>query len=417
MVSGFYFVANRSNCQIIWETDEFKWQRFTSIPSSMWYVMINLLKEHPLAEFHETLLSRTLVCVCCIFAMPLFALPSSILQCSLFDADQKDDAEEVARAGDAAHTRRMTYQADAAQLLELQAESQQKIRPGFATAILVIGSILAYFYYTARDTDHATFFTVPVHVSKTTLAYIDGTVAICFLCEYASRMSVGGGSYITSGYGLVDLLAWLPGLLHLCTYESMGEHHHEILCAACVLRIFKLERYLHSFRDMLDIVKENGGILTATLVLSMFLWMFFSTMLFLTEKHNPDDEMNDEVYGSVMRSLWSEIINLHGEWPWADYTPMGKAVGTVIGLFSIMLFCIPIGIFGEGFMERVRADRELSTEDDDFDRRPWQECCRPEPGMRQKAVERSTTCCMRTFIRTSIGLLRCSSARCEPAPW
>ncbi|CAE7903543.1 kcna2, partial [Symbiodinium microadriaticum] len=376
-----------SNCQIIWETDEFKWQRFTSIPSSMWYVMINLLKEHPLAEFHETLLSRTLVCICCIFAMPLFALPSSILQCSLFDADQKDDAEEVARAGDAAHTRRMTYQADAAQLLELQAESQQKMRPGFATTILVFGSILAYFYYTARDTDHATFFTVPVHVSKTTLAYIDGTVAICFLCEYASRMSVGGGSYITSGYGLVDLLAWLPGLLHLCTYESMGEHHHEILCAACVLRIFKLERYLHSFRDMLDIVKENGGILTATLVLSMFLWMFFSTMLFLTEKHNPDDEMNDEVYGSVMRSLWSEIINLHGEWPWADYTPMGKAVGTVIGLFSIMLFCIPIGIFGEGFMERVRADRELSTEDDDFDRRPWQECCRPEPGMRQKVYD------------------------------
>ena len=27
-------------------------------------------------------------------------------------------------------------------------------------------------------------------------------------------------------------------------------------------------------------------------------------------QHNPDDEMNDEVYGSVMRSLWSEIINL-----------------------------------------------------------------------------------------------------------
>ena len=27
-------------------------------------------------------------------------------------------------------------------------------------------------------------------------------------------------------------------------------------------------------------------------------------------QQNPDDEMNDEVYGSVMRSLWSEIINL-----------------------------------------------------------------------------------------------------------
>mmetsp|Transcript_95555 Transcript_95555/g.227624 ORF Transcript_95555/g.227624 Transcript_95555/m.227624 type:complete len:653 (-) Transcript_95555:250-2208(-) len=38
-------------------------------------------------------------------------------------------------------------------------------------------------------------------------------------------------------------------------------------------------------------------------------------------------------------------------------------------------------------MERVRADRELSTEDDDFDRRPWQECCRPEPGMRQKVYD------------------------------
>jgi hypothetical protein len=110
------------------------------------------------------------------------------------------------------------------------------------------------------------------------------------------------------------------------------------------------------------------------------MWMVFSTILYATERYSPDEEMR-ETYGSLMRSLWAEIINLHGEWPWADYTARGKGVGCFIALFSIMIFCVPITIFGNGFSKVIMADR--TAQDNTLNRDPWQKHCRPEEETQQ----------------------------------
>eukprot|EP00930_Biecheleria_cincta_P045477 TRINITY_DN3133_c0_g1_i1.p1 TRINITY_DN3133_c0_g1~~TRINITY_DN3133_c0_g1_i1.p1 ORF type:complete len:1438 (-),score=279.88 TRINITY_DN3133_c0_g1_i1:1306-5619(-) len=373
IMSGLYFMANHDNEDAIWEAENFA--RFQSIPSSMWYVLINLLKEHPLADVHTTFFQRVLCIIVCIFAMPVFAIPTSILQNALFHKDDGDE-EEV-------DMRQRRTDAQVQHLAELQAESLgSNFYLGLGTFLLCLGSILTYFYHTAEgQPEGKSFFWIPVSVDFTTFAMVDGAVAVCFLGEYAWRVSIGGGDYAFSLYGLIDLWAWLPGLYNVCTYETVKGSAHSLLCAACVLRILKLERYLHSFRDMIDIVKENRSILSATVVLTALIWSFFSVMFFLTERSNADEEMNEEVYGSVLRSMWAEVINLHGEWPWADYTVLGKAVGTVVGFFSIMLFCIPISIFGNGFQEKVKAERGRSSEDEELDRRPWQLKIQPEkPG-------------------------------------
>merc|ERR1719401_2157448 len=114
-------------------------------------------------------------------------------------------------------------------------------------------------------------------------------------------------------------------------------------------------------------------------MISACLWMFFSQALYVTERMSYDQEMVD-TYGSMMRSPWAEIINLHGEWPWADYTSAGKGIATPIALVGIMIFCVPIGIFGEGF--RARVEKDSDPVDANFDRRCWQARCRPqEPGL------------------------------------
>jgi len=381
LMSGLYFVANRTNQEetAVWEAAKFPdsegnlqpWMKFASIPSSMWYVLINLCKEHPLADAHVTFFQRFNVCWICIFAMPVFALPTSVLQAALFPGNSSEEQE-----------------AKDAQAMATQAPRTVTARSFYSsltTSILAFGSIMVYFFWTARNTTHSTLFNQPVHVSNLSLASVDGTVAAIFLVEWLGRILFNGPSYMVSGLGIIDLLAWAPGLAHTYVFLFQNTQVNQWLCAMMVFRVFKIERYLQSFNAMYKIARDNASLLSVTLLLSTIMWMVFSTLLYATERNSPDEEMR-ETYGSLMRSLWAEIINLHGEWPWADYTAMGKGVGCVIALFSIMIFCVPISIFGNGLSDVITADR--TEEDKHFDRDPWQKRCRPqEEGAQQQAYD------------------------------
>lgn len=86
--------------------------------------------------------------------------------------------------------------------------------------------------------------------------------------------------------------------------------------------------------------------------MSFLLWLLVSSMLYFTERNNPDEELQ-EVYASVPRALWAEIINLHGEWPWCDYTWQGKAIGTFLNFMSIGICMVPVVVFSDAFMSKV----------------------------------------------------------------
>lgn len=50
--------------------------------------------------------------------------------------------------------------------------------------------------------------------------------------------------------------------------------------------------------------------------------------------------------------------SLAGEFPVADFTPMGKFIAGIIGCFAIPIFAIPVGIFGAGFEEYITEEKE-----------------------------------------------------------
>lgn len=70
--------------------------------------------------------------------------------------------------------------------------------------------------------------------------------------------------------------------------------------------------------------------------------IFFSSILYYTERNNPDDEMST-YYKTVPHSMWITLLNLSGECPLAHYSVMGKIVIGVIGLFATAIFGVPIG--------------------------------------------------------------------------
>ena len=82
------------NPKTVWDAAEYdgvKWQRFESIPSSMFFTLLNLCKEHPLADSFGAegnspaiaFFQRLIVVVVCIVGVPVFGVPTGILGASL----------------------------------------------------------------------------------------------------------------------------------------------------------------------------------------------------------------------------------------------------------------------------------------------------------------------------------------------
>lgn len=390
VMSGLYWVSNRKNPESVYKwvqhhdgKEWVPWQRFESIPSSMWYVLINLVGEHPLADAHTTFFQRLWVCCMCIFATPIFALPTSLLQNALLRSSQ-DENNDGEPQGEEEKEQEASLNADISDDQGGTTNTLQVFLNALVTGIISFTPIIVYFYFTAAGTDHSTVFLIQVTVSPLCLAIVDGTASVCFACEMVLRIVRERTTYCMH-LAVIDLLAWLPGLIHVSWYFISGGTAPPVVCSLVVLRVFKLERYLHSLSDVCRVVSSQRAILAATLLVSSLLWVFFSLVLYQTERGNPEPDMR-ETYGSMMGSLWAELINLHGEYPWPDYTTLGKAICSVIAIFSIMLFCIPISIFGDGFAELVAE--EGTVDNTDVDRRPWQERCRPErEGLRQKVYD------------------------------
>merc|ERR1712194_952045 len=78
-------------------TQDFRWQRFKSIPSSLFFVLINLNKEQPLADVHKGLCQRILVVATVVLAVPVFALATSVVGLVLQKQTQEEFRRETLR--------------------------------------------------------------------------------------------------------------------------------------------------------------------------------------------------------------------------------------------------------------------------------------------------------------------------------
>jgi len=94
------------------------------------------------------------------------------------------------------------------------------------------------------------------------------------------------------------------------------------------------------------------------------MWIFFSSVLYFTERDNPDAE-TASYYSTVPRSMWVTLLNLSGESPLSNYSTAGKVVTAMIGLVASGLFGIPIGVLGGGFEELADEEEEGEVEDED----------------------------------------------------
>eukprot|EP00928_Gymnodinium_smaydae_P005417 TRINITY_DN11848_c1_g3_i1.p1 TRINITY_DN11848_c1_g3~~TRINITY_DN11848_c1_g3_i1.p1 ORF type:complete len:1399 (+),score=113.98 TRINITY_DN11848_c1_g3_i1:60-4256(+) len=383
--SGLYYVANHDNRASEWEAvayHDMLWQRFESIPSSMFFVLINLSCEYPMADVHKTACQRIVVMLTALFGVPLFAIPTSVIGKGVQERSHEHQTRKQAAKQQMANEASGEPEMEPDELLSLgDEEFPEPAWKVYGIAILSFSSVIVYFLWTASYRGNPMMiYKLPVTVPDMAFAIVDGVVGSIFLIhmfmEISDHRSKGGNksNYFCSSCFPIDFLSSVPGILH-CGFFLSGAvtgKPVDFIRGACVFRVLKFERYVNAFFAMREIVKENSGLLIVTGFICCHCLMWFSALLYLTEHENPDADVR-QYYGSIVRATWSELINLHGEWCWCDYTGPGKAIGVLIAILVTGIVMVPIAVMTDGFASKISETHQSSS----ISLKPWQYVCQP----------------------------------------
>jgi voltage-gated potassium channel len=157
--------------------------------------------------------------------------------------------------------------------------------------------------------------------------------------------------YITSFYGITDLLAVLPAWAALFNVAILDMRSLRIIR---LLRLVKLTRYFNSIRLVMSVLRENAATLGAVIFLILIVIILASTGIYHLEK-----DVQPEAFGSIGRSMWWAFVTLTTV-GYGDVVPVtagGKVFASFITILSMGLVALPAGIMASAFSAKYKENR------------------------------------------------------------
>lgn len=178
---------------------------------------------------------------------------------------------------------------------------------------------------------------------------------ILFTLEYSLRLWLSNKKwgYITSFYGVVDLLAIIPSYLSLFLLNTQFLVVIRGLRLLRVVRILKLGRYVKEAETLKSALRSSrtkiqlfmGSILTIVLIAG--------TVMFIVE--GPESG-----FTSIPMSMYWAIVTLTtvGYGDITPVTPLGKLISSVIMLLGYAIIAVPTGIVSSELTQIKRDQAE-----------------------------------------------------------
>jgi voltage-gated potassium channel len=186
--------------------------------------------------------------------------------------------------------------------------------------------------------------------------------SVCFGVEYAARLWVADLvhpgmrpararlRYALSPMGIIDLLAFLPGLLVLLVPLSSS-----MLNAARIVRLVrlvKLSRYMRGLRSIGRVFRKRRQEIIAAFTVLALLTVTASVLMYEIE-HPVQPDKFDSVFTGMYWAMTTITSTGYGDI--VPITAPGRFVGFCTMLLSIAVVAIPAGIFSAGFVTEFRA--------------------------------------------------------------
>jgi voltage-gated potassium channel len=174
-------------------------------------------------------------------------------------------------------------------------------------------------------------------------------ITLLFTLEYILRIWVSPrrSAYVTSFYGIIDLLAIIPSFLTLLIPGVQGLVLVRALRLTRVFRILNMERYVHEARLLLLSLLASRHRLIVFMLAVLAIVSVFGALAFIVETPEAG-------FTSIPRSIYWAIVTLTtvGYGDIAPRTGLGQMLAAVIMILGYSIIAIPTGIVSVEFARR-----------------------------------------------------------------
>ena len=159
--------------------------------------------------------------------------------------------------------------------------------------------------------------------------------------------------YVFSTQGLIDIISTYPYYLQWLLPMSIS--WVKVLRLSRTLRIFRVSRYMKSWRLLVDAVHEKRRELFISMQFLIVVTFILSVILYFCE-HDAQPEAYGDGFSSVAWSFAQYIGDPGGFGDTPPVTVLGKIIACIVGLLGIAIVAVPAGILGAGFTEAIEKE-------------------------------------------------------------
>ena len=184
-------------------------------------------------------------------------------------------------------------------------------------------------------------------------------ITILFSIEYILRVITVKKplKYITSFYGVIDLLSTIPKYLSII---FVGGHHLAALRALRLLRVFrilKLARYLGASNSLIQALKASRVKISVFLFAVVILSIILGTIMYMVEGE-------ENGFTNIPKSVYWCIVTLTtvGYGDIAPQTPFGQFIASIVMVLGYGIIAVPTGIVTAEMTKNKSSEIQTNTQ-------------------------------------------------------
>jgi voltage-gated potassium channel len=185
-------------------------------------------------------------------------------------------------------------------------------------------------------------------------AYIEWGFTVVFAVEYILRLycSPKPLKYAFSFYGLIDLLAIVPGILAIYYSDAQYLLIVRVVRMLRIFRVLKLSPYLKQANYLLAALRGSKQKIIVFLLTVSTLVTVFGTLMYVIE--GPDHG-----FTSIPKGIYWAIVTLTtvGFGDIVPKTPVGQILSSLVMITGYSIIAVPTGIFTAELANAMRGDQ------------------------------------------------------------
>lgn len=199
------------------------------------------------------------------------------------------------------------------------------------------------------------------------LYWVDTVTVFFFAVDYVLRIITASQQYrgestpnavrryVLSGYGIIDLLSFLPH--YLPAFFPAGAAVFRMFRVVRIFRLFRINAYSDSLTLISNVISGKKTQLLAS--------MFIIAMLILASSlcmYSVEHDAQPDVFKNAFSAIWwatSTLLTV-GYGDIYPVTVLGQILGIIITFLGVGLVAIPTGIISAGFIEEYQNAKRLA---------------------------------------------------------